>query len=91
MNVDTAVTWLSWLLAGVGAVALVLLVFVRRWAGRFVVIGLSALLLVVFFAVRQQISSIPVDNPAPLCNGGVSYFGVQLTGPDVLCTRYRLP
>ncbi|MET3804593.1 hypothetical protein ABIB25_001588 [Nakamurella sp. UYEF19] len=91
MNVDTAVTWLTWLLAGVGAIGVVLLVFVRRWAGRLVVIGIAALLLVVFFAVRQQISSIAVDNPAPLCNGGVSYFGVQLTGPDVLCTKFRLP
>ena len=89
MNVDSAVTWLTWLLAGLGAAALVLLVLVRRWAGRLVVIGAAALLLVVLFAVRQQISAIAVDDPEPLCTNGVSWFGVQLSGPDELCAKYR--
>ena len=91
MTVDTAVSWLTWLLAGLGAVAVVLLVFVRRWAGRVLVVGIAALFLVVVFAVRQQISAIPTDNPEPLCNGGVSWFGVHLTGPDTLCAKYRSP
>lgn len=89
MDVDTAVSWLTWLLAGLGAAALVLLVLVRRWAGRLVVIGTAALLLVVVFAVRQQIGAISVDNPEPLCTHGVSWFGVQLSGPDSLCAQYR--
>ena len=89
MNVDTAVSWLTWLLAGFGAAALVLLVLVRRWAGRLVVVGTAALLLVVVFAVRQQIGAIAGDDPEPLCTGGVSWFGVQLTGPDSLCAKYR--
>jgi hypothetical protein len=67
----------------------VLLVLVRRWAGRLVVIGAAALLLVVVFAVRQQIGAIAQDSPEPLCTDGVSWFGVQLTGPDSLCARYR--
>lgn len=89
MNVDSAVGWLTWLLAGLGAAALVLLVLVRRWAGRLVVIGAAALLLVVVFAVRQQIGSIALDHPEPLCTNGISWFGVQLTGPDSLCAKYR--
>jgi hypothetical protein len=89
MDVDAAVTWLTWLLAGLGAAAVVLLVLLRRWAGRLVVIGSAALLLVVVFAVRQQIGAIAVDNPEPLCTDGVSWFGVQLTGPDSLCSKYR--
>ena len=89
MNTDSAVTWLTWLLAGIGAVAVVLIVMIRRWAGRAVVLGLAALLLVVVFAVRAQISAIPADSPEPLCKGGVSWFGVHLTGPDSLCAKYR--
>ena len=89
MNVDSAVTWLSWALAALGAVALVLLVLVRRWAGRAVVVGVAALLAVVVFAVRLQIAAIPVDNPEPLCTNGVSWFGMHLTGPDSLCAKYR--
>lgn len=89
MNVDTATTSLTWLLAGLAAAALVVLVLVRRWAGRLVVVGVAALLLVVVFAVRQQIGAIAVDDPEPLCAGGVSWFGVQLTGPDTLCAEYR--
>jgi hypothetical protein len=89
VDVDSVVSWLTWLLAGLGAAAVVLLVLVRRWAGRLVVIGAAALLLVVVFAVRQQIGAIAQDSPEPLCTDGVSWFGVQLTGPDSLCARYR--
>lgn len=89
MDVDTATSALTWLLAGLGAAAVVLLVLVRRWAGRLVVIGMAALLLVVVFAVRQQIGAVAGDNPEPLCTNGVSWFGVQLTGPDSLCAKYR--
>lgn len=91
MNVDTAVTYLTWLLAGLGAIAVVLLVLIRRWAGRIVVIGVAALLLIVVFAVRHQIGAISTDTPEPLCNGGVSWFGVHLTGPDAFCAKYRTP
>ncbi|SDO47128.1 hypothetical protein SAMN04515671_1042 [Nakamurella panacisegetis] len=91
MNVDTAVTDLTWLLAALAAVAVVLLVLIRRWAGRVVVIGVAALLLIVVFAVRQQIGAISSENPEPLCNGGVSWFGVHLTGPDAFCAKYRTP
>lgn len=89
MNVDTVVAWLTWALAGLGAAAVVLLVLARRWAARLLVIGAAALLLVVLFAVRQQIGAIAVDDPEPLCTNGVSWFGVQLTGSDALCTKYR--
>ncbi len=91
MNVDTAVSWLTWLLAGLGAAAVVLLVVIRGWAGRAVVLGIAALFLVVVFAVRHQIAAISTDDPEPLCNGGVSWFGVQLSGPDLLCAKYRSP
>ncbi len=89
MNVDTAVTWLTWLLAGAGAIAAVLLVVIRRWAGRLIVVGVAALLLILIFAVRHQISSVSTDSPEPLCNGGISYFGIQLSGPQALCAKYR--
>jgi hypothetical protein len=89
VNVDSAVTWLTWLLAGLGAVAVVLMVMIRRWAGRILVVGIAALLLIVVFAVRHQISSISTDDPEPLCNGGISYFGVPLSGPAALCAKYR--
>ncbi len=52
-------------------VALVLLVLIRGWAGRTMVIGAAVLLLTPTFAVRQQIGSIPIENPEPLCTGGV--------------------
>ncbi len=91
MNVDTAVTYLTWLLAGLGAIAVVLLVLMRRWAGRVVVIGVAALFLIVVFAVRHQIGQISADAPEPLCNGGVSWFVVHLTGPDAFCVKYRTP
>lgn len=91
MNVDSALNWLTWLLAGCGAIAAVLLVMVRGWAGRIIVVGVAALLLVMVFAVRHQISSIYTDTPEPLCNGGVSYFGIHLSGPDALCAKYRPP
>jgi hypothetical protein len=89
VNVDTAVTWLTWVLAGLGAGAAVLLVMIRRWAGRLIVVGVAALLLVVVFAVRQQIASVSTDTPEPLCNGGISYFGVQLSGSKAFCAKYR--
>ncbi len=89
MDVDAAVTWLTWLLAGLGAAALVLLVLVQRWAGRLVVIGSAALLLVVVLAARQQIGAIAGDSPEKHCTNGFSWFGVQLTGPDALCAKYR--
>lgn len=89
MDVDRLVTWLTWLLAGLGASAAVLLVMIRRWAGRVIVVGVAALLLLVVFAVRHQISSISTDSPEPLCHGGISYFGVQLTGSPALCAEYR--
>jgi hypothetical protein len=89
MNTDSAVTWLTWLLAGLAAAALVLVVVIRRWAGRLVVVGVAALLLVVGFTARQQIGSIASDSPEPLCSGGVIWFGVHLTGPDALCSKYR--
>lgn len=89
MDVDRLVTWLTWVLTGLGAVAAVLLVMIRRWAGRVIVVGTAALLLLVVFAVRHQISSISTDSPEPLCNGGIGYFGVPLTGSPALCTKYR--
>jgi hypothetical protein len=43
----------------------------------------------VVFAVRQQIASVSTDTPEPLCNGGISYFGVQLSGSKAFCAKYR--
>lgn len=91
VNVDTAVIYLTWVLAGFGAAAVVLLVLIRRWAGRVVVLGVAAIILIVLLAVRHQFSTITTDNPEPLCNGGVSWFGVHLTGPDAFCAKYRSP
>jgi len=89
VSTDFAVTWLTWVLAGGAAIALVLLVLIRGWAGRTMVIGAAVLLLTPTFAVRQQIGSIPIENPEPLCTGGVDWFGVHLTGRQQLCARYR--
>jgi len=91
MNVDTALSWLTWLLAGVGATAVVLLIMLRRWAARVVVIGVAALLLIVATTARQQISAMPTDNPEALCNAGINWFGIQLSDSPAFCAKYRTP
>jgi hypothetical protein len=89
MNTDAAVTWLTWIVAALGAAALVGVVLVRRWAGRLAVLGVAALLVIGGLAVRSQLSSLPTDSPRALCTGGVSWFGITLSGPSDVCARYR--
>lgn len=89
MTTDTAVTILTWTLAVVAAIAVVLLFVVRSWLLRVVVIGAAALLLLGSWAVRTQISNIAADSPGTLCTGGVSWLGLDLTGSDELCRKYR--
>ncbi len=89
MSVDSAITWLTWILALVGAAALVGVVLTRRWAGRIAVLAAAALLAVAMIAVRVQLTHLPEDSPSALCTGGVSWFGIHLHGSDEFCAPYR--
>ena len=89
MDLDAALRWLTWTLAIIAAVAVVLLVMARRWALRFIVAGSAGALLVVVFAVRAQLAAIPTDEPESLCHEGISWFGVQLHGSSQLCRLYE--
>lgn len=89
MSTDTAITTLTWILAGLAAATLVGIVLVRRWAGRVLVLAVGVLLLVIGIAARVDISSLATDSPEALCRSGATWFGLHLTGPEDLCTRYR--
>ena len=90
MTTDSLLTWLAWALAVVGAAAVVLaLVVARKTVSRILVIAVAALVFLLVLAVRLQIASIADDEPRLLCAGGVSWFGLQLSGSDRLCADYR--
>ncbi len=89
MTVSAASTVLTWAMVTIGAAAVVSVILLQRWAARILVIGVALLFCVVAFAVRDQISALPVENPGALCNDGVSWFGIELTGSEELCAKYR--
>lgn len=90
MTIDTALTVLTWTIVTIAAAAIVCVFLLRRWAARLLVVGIALLLVICVFAARRQISELAADNPGVLCtDGGVSWFGVSLTGDDELCAKYR--
>ena len=89
MSTDTAVTVLTWVLVLTGASALVAIVALRSWAMRLLVVGAAGLLLLAAWAARTQIDAIAQDSPEALCVGGVRWLGMELTGSDEVCSRFR--
>ncbi|MTD16011.1 hypothetical protein GIS00_18910 [Nakamurella sp. YIM 132087] len=89
MNTTSAQTWLIWLIAIVAAAAAVCLFVLHRWAARIAVLAAAAMLLIGAIAVRSQIGDLARESPRALCTGGVSWFGITLTGPDEICVDYR--
>jgi hypothetical protein len=89
VSVATATTVLTWAMVTVVAAALVCAVLLKRWAARILVLAVGLLFGVVCWAVRDQISTLPEQNPGALCTGGVSWFGIQMQGDDDLCAKYR--
>jgi hypothetical protein len=89
VSVTTATTVLTWAMVTVVAAALVCAVLLKRWAARILVLAVGLLFSVVCWAVRDQISALPGQNPGALCTGGVSWFGIQMQGDDELCAKYR--
>lgn len=89
MSVNTLSTALLWCIAGIVVVAAVLCALTHRWAARVLVLAVAAMVAVVAFAARAQVSAIPRDSPSELCHGGVRWFGIDLTASDEFCASWR--
>lgn len=89
MTVAAASNVLTWAMVTVAAAGLVSAVLLKRWAARILVLAVALLFGLVCWAVREQITALPTQNPGALCNGGVSWFGIQMQGDDELCAKYR--
>jgi xanthine/uracil permease len=89
VTVSAASNIVTWAMVTVAAAGLVSSVMLERWAARILVVAVALLFGIVCWAVRDQITALPAQNPGALCNGGVSWFGVQLRGDEERCARYR--
>ena len=89
MTVSAASSVLTWAMVTVAAAGLVSAFLLKRWAARILVLAVALLFGVVCWAVREQITALPTQNPGALCNGGVSWFGITMQGDEELCAKYR--